>query len=508
VTLRGSGTGVTILKGSSGFSGGTFLNFDNGYDAEWSGAARNLVSPTKGSTTVTTSSAHGWAVGDLVLIDMVEQPNGDPPIEHRGSLGNATWVGRGNGTRPIGQLVEIKAVPSSTTATIEPELYWSYNNSPQGVKLSGTTKYGGVEDLTVDNLTSKAKDTVGLFGAVNCWLDNVELIGSNRRALWGYGALWFTMQHCRVTGGIPIGTDNSSAYDSDRSYGPFLGPHFTAGLFTDNIFEKLTMAIAWEGCAAGNVYSYNFSKDIWWKNTGDAPRRFGPLMHGPHPFMNLIEGNWTEGRVRADEYWGTSSHFTVLRNRIAQVDRGNGDSQAWAVDVERRNWYWSFVGNIIGGSTGVTSGGVQENYYELVNGASAPYSDSRSTIWKIGYESLGTGGNNYDSGTLSTMIRWGNWSFRTNNSSAGSGVVWTHTNNVADPNDRNIPNSYYLSGKPGFFGNLQWPPFDPNNADNVSPTNIPAGYRYVNGTDPAPDGGGSGTMPAPSQLEATVRPGS
>jgi len=151
-----------------------------------------------------------------------------------------------------------------------------------GVKLTGLTEYAGVEALSVDNLDSRCLDNVGTFGAVNSWLLNVELKGNYRRAIWGYGALWFTMQRCHVVGGVPIGADRDPAYDSNRSYGLFVGA-MTASYFVDNILEKLTSGVAFEGPGSGNVFSYNFITDIWWTETGDSPRRFGPLMHGPTP---------------------------------------------------------------------------------------------------------------------------------------------------------------------------------------------------------------------------------
>jgi hypothetical protein len=471
VLLKGAGerndttnTG-TALIGSSAFSGDNFIEFGSGYDSSWSSPSYNLVSPTKGSATITTVASHSWVAGDIVLIDMLEaagdRANKIPPIDNTGSLGNCGWCGRASGTRPVGQWVKIVSVPSSTTATIDPPLYYSYHKTPQGTEMRGLTHYAGLEDLTINNLSSSANQTVGLFGAINNWMRGVVLIGNRKKSLWGYGALWFTMEKCHVIGAIPVGTDKSAAYDSDRAYGPFLGPHFTAGLITNNIFEKLTMAVSFEGVASGNVFSYNFITNMWWKNTGDSPRRFGPLMHGPHPFMNLVEGNWSGSRIRHDEYWGTSSHFTYLRNRVIQVDRGSGDSQNWTVDIERNNWYMNFVGNVLGGGPNV-----QENYYELINGASSPYSDSRSTIWKIGYKSLGSDNSLYDVGTLETMIRWGNWSYRSSNAAAGSGIVWsnnpnTNDDNPVDINDQNIPNSYYLTNAPSWFAGYSWPPYDP-----------------------------------------------
>lgn len=498
VTLRGAGLSNTFLKGQSIFSGDSIIRFNNGFNDAWSAPARSLVSPTKGATTITTTAAHGWTTGDILLVDMLEQPTGDPPIDNTGASGDCGWCGRASGTRPIGQWVRVVSVPTSTTATIDPPLYWSYANSPQAVEMTGLTHMAGLEDLSIDNLASACNDTIGAFGAINCWMSNVELKGNKRRAFWGFGGLWFTMQGCRITGTVPIGTDRANEYESNRGYGPFLGPHFTASLITDCIMEKLTMGIAWEGGVSGNVFSYNFITNIWWKDTGDSPRRFGPLMHGPHPFMNLIEGNWSGGRIRADEYWGTSSHFTSLRNRIVQVDRGIGDSQQWTIDIERRNWYWSFVGNLLGGG-----GGVNEDNYEYINGEPAPYDDTRNTIWKIGYESLGDGPANYDEGTYRTMLRWGNWCNRTNDSIAGTGITY-HTNNVANINDRTIPNSYYLSSKPATFGSLNWPPYDPANPTANSPTNIPAGYRYTYGVNPP--GGGGPSKPAPPSNLRVVGP--
>jgi len=496
VTLRGAGISNTILQPAAAFSGSTIISFDNNFDESWSQPAKSIVSAVKDSDTISTTTAHGWVTGDLVLFDMLEQPAGNPPMDHAGSLGSANWVGRDSGRRCVGQLVKITSVVSPTSVTFSPPLYWSYANSPQGVKMTGITEYAGAEDLSLNGHPVRVRDNVGVFGAVNCWTKNIEVRGIDRRSYWVYNALWFEINGCLIHEGRPVGTDNSGAYISDRSYAPFLGPHATACLITDNILEKLTMGMCWEGNSSGNVFSYNFITNIWWSNTGDSPRRFGPLMHGPHPMMNLIEGNWSGGRIRADEYWGTSSHFTALRNRICQIDRGADDAQTWTVDVERRNWYWSFIGNLLGGTE------VQEGNYELINGEPAPYSSSISSIWKIGYNSLGSGATSYDPSTLITMIRWGNWCYRTNDTIAGSGQTW-HPNNVVDTTSKVIPDSFYLTSKPSSFGFLKWPPYDPSNP-NFSPTNIPAGYRYVYGVNPPASSGG--TQEPPPVVDPTPAP--
>lgn len=490
VTLRGHGitntspSDYTLLKWTSGGNTDGLIGFDNNFDDTWGATVRTLTNCVQGSTNIGTTVAHGWTAGDIVLIDMkgnngVGIAGASPPITNAGSLGTATWVGRESGVRCIGQWVEILTVPTIYTATIDTPLYWSYTNTPQGVEMTGITKYAGIESLTIDNLTTANNPTLGLFGAVNCWATNVEFRGNYYKTCWSYGAHRWSLLHCYIKGNAPIGNDRDAQYDSQRAYGWFMGPHTSASLFQDNIFEKLTLGFGYEGAAAGNVFAYNLITNIWWKDTGDSPRRFGPLVHGPHPFMNLYEGIWTSDRVRSDEYWGTSSHLTVLRSVVQQHDRGSDDSQTWTVDIERNTWYVSFIGNLIGGSATVS-----EDNYEFINGESAPYSDTHSTIWKIGYKSLGDDNTLYDSGTLTNFIRWGNWSYRTNDSTSGSGMVW-HDQGIVDTSDKAIPNSFYLSAKPAWFGSLAWPPYNPTNSSDAarSMTNIPAGYRYVYGAE-------------------------
>jgi hypothetical protein len=49
----------------------------------------------------------------------------------------------------------------------------------------------------------------------------------------------------------------------------------------------------------------------------------------------------------------------------------------------------------------------------------------------------------------------------------------------------------YYSSKPAYFNSLAFPPFDPTNPGNTTAANvpagakvIPAGYRFLYGTDP------------------------
>src|SRR6185437_11393668 len=121
----------------------------------------------------------------------------------------------------------------------------------------------------------------------------------------------------------------------------------------------------------------------------------------------------------------------------------------------------------------------------------------------------------FDLNVNNTMIKQGNYDYLTNS------IVW-------DPNisDHSIPNSYFRTSKPSFFGSLTWPPFDPANPpgafNDTNISRIPAGYRYVHGIDPpgvsAPStyilsvsktGTGSGTVTCSGvTCPASVAPGS
>jgi hypothetical protein len=86
----------------------------------------------------------------------------------------------------------------------------------------------------------------------------------------------------------------------------------------------------------------------------------------------------------------------------------------------------------------------------------------------------------------------------------------TGTGSVQDGTADTLPDSLAYTSKPAWFGNLDWPPFDPNNAATQDVTRIPAGYRYENGNEdylggvatpqfsPAP-----GTFPSAQTVTAT-----
>lgn len=448
VTLRGAGMGTTILKGASGMTGGYIV----GTSGSSLGTSLALSSGIfKGSTTITTASAHGWSVGDIILIDQLNNPSGNPVVNHIGSGGTCTWCGRSSGTRSVGQVSKVVAVPSSTTATLEIPLYWNYDTSlsPQATKINGITTNAGIEDLTIDNsLSGNANQsgnnaTITLTGASNCWVLRVEAIGTWMNMVIFNGAYRNTVRSSKFHEGVPALPSNGSQY-AGRAYGLRFTPYASANLAENNQFYHLWIPVVMNGATSGNVIAYNYMNDLYatssWNNQAIA-------FHGAHPVMNLIEGNYTNGRLLGDWYWGSASHNTFFRNRqILLPNRGGGN---WNAELQAYNWYFNFVGNVFG-----TSG--TENIYSLNN---VNLVSGQKSIYRFGYTTDGDGsaaGN--DPQTAVTTLMHGNWDSVTN------GVVW----NGSD--DRVLPASLYLTGKPNWWGSVQWPAIGPDVSPMYSAT--------------------------------------
>lgn len=233
--------------------------------------------------------------------------------------------------------------------------------------------------------------------------------------------------------------------------------------------------------ASGNAVCYNFNTDS--RNTQSAAY-VAPgfnANHWPHGIMNLWEGNVGEG-FQADGYHGSASHQTVFRNWFHGMST-NSVHHRMPIDLPRAEYYFNVVGNVLGW-TWATNTSVE---YEMT-GEPQWYNDT-GCIYRLGYPNMGNnslkdvspvlvGYSNYvtsfpDTKVTSTLIRHGNYDFKS------ATQVWD-----GRIPDHSIPNSYFYTNKPAFFGNLRWPPFDPANPMAAASTNIPAGYRYIMGTEP------------------------
>jgi PKD repeat protein len=197
--------------------------------------------------------------------------------------------------------------------------------------------------------------------------------------------------------------------------------------------------------------------------------------------LNLVEGN-VGGGLQGDFYWGSAGYDTIFRNVFCGVDTawtgaGNEENNM-CLKIDASNQWYNVVGNILGSPAiaSITCG--KPNTWAYMMTGQPGINNSQPVIYRLGYPGIdsdgytGTNINNQslDTNVLGTMIMVQNFDYSHN--------AIQNSTNVP------LPASYYLPGKPSWFGNCPWPPFDPTNAAGASVTNIPAGYRLVMGSAP------------------------
>jgi hypothetical protein len=428
--LRGAGMGITTI--SVNHSGGDTLNFWSGQviNACCDGSAVNITGGlTKGSTQIDTSGSHGLNVGDMILIDQLEDAAADPPIYH----GGCNWCGRASGTRPIGQVNKVSVVIDANTVLLETPLYMTYdiNRIPQLVQNGTWVKNAGVESLTISNDGGGGANWIlNFFNAENSWVYNVEFLKIRDGFIRFYAGYRNTVKKSKFHGMY-------NAVGFDEQYGIYLNPAASGNLIEDNIFYDTQLAIVMNGATSGNVIAYNYVHSMKSISTYE-PVVFS--VHGAHPMMNLFEGNRIDGLFGADIAWGTSSHNTVFRNYITP-SLSNYPNQDHVIVLQTGQTYYSVLGNVLG-----TNG--FENIYEA-HPSDDCYSDGFDIIFRLGCSYP------KDTTIRSTLLRHRNFDYLTDTTKNcdGAGEPGCQGGSA----DVNLPASFYLSGKPAFFECRSWP---------------------------------------------------
>jgi hypothetical protein len=172
--------------------------------------------------------------------------------------------------------------------------------------------------------------------------------------------------------------------------------------------------------------------------------------HGGHPYLNLFEGNICPNIV-FDNALGSSRFNTAFRNHAERYSEGEAvpiSSNLNAVEVQKNNLYENIIGNVLcrPGDTGA---------YEV--NSSAP------GVYKLGCNQSNC--DDHDPRVKQTIIRHGNYDY-----------VTGETHWEPEIEDRNLPDSYYLTSKPDFFGALPWPMIGPDLDPMVG--DLPAKLRF------------------------------
>ncbi len=485
VTLRGAGMKKTILdiSNASGSGGGVQIGTDDWYN-EWtspnSSLHRNWTGGyAQGSTVITVSDVSGLSVGKIILMDqnndqdtsVVSDTNPDGPYVNL----EYTSVAHPNFgyDRAQTQVNMVTAINGNNVTLSEPVYMpnWNAANNPQIWWFSAYSnppwKFSGVEDLKI--VTShNDQEGVTFRYTYACWAKNVWVSGGGAHDAYFFPLLSLRteIRHCLL---------DPEGHQSIDDYG--IRTIAASGILVEDNIGNGCGTMIMDNGVSGSVYAYNYMTNL---QTQSGQMTAGIYSHGGFPNMNLYEGNYAPKWDRNSQ-WNGSAYETCFRNRLVGDDETPISTvQNEPVEINATNRHHSVIGNVLG-ITGT------HTVYEVTN---CPQNET-TRIYYLGLRSQGDCGSPFDPATYTTLIRAGNWD------AATRGIV----SNGYTPSD--LPNSYYLTSKPAYFGNLNWPPVDPSNPTySSSRTNIPAAYRFIFGVDPP----GASNLPAPPSNLRVVSP--
>ncbi|HEY1987258.1 MAG TPA: glycosyl hydrolase family 28-related protein [Terracidiphilus sp.] len=480
VTLRGAGADRTILN-AKGVSGGFVVSLGGGY------VPYHPINITGGATAGSARIAVAGgpiALGQYLVITETNDPS---YVSSEGSEGTCKWCDSGwtpDGQLARGQIVRVTGVGASGL-TIAPALYSKFTRSPVAVPITMSASYAGVEDLQVYANNTGYAASFGLVACAYCWVKGVEsnyADGDYVRVYWGYRDeirdSYFSNAYLHKPG----------VYDSDIQ----IGWKTTATLVENNIIERghVSIMIVWG--AAGNVIAYNYTMGEFDTRTPDFLIG-GIFFHGAHPQFNLLEGNVVSA-IFADSIWGTSSDTTAFRNWVVGTSRicspllGRGPVKCSASDghyasqaaramqifyLSTRN---NFIGNVIGSAQMQSLLGYGKALPQV---AQVEYPAPRSYDgavygWTFGYgEASDTGKDSGCAGGIAPCHLAGTARtdfFHANYNHIDKSIVW------APGLAHALPPSFYLAGKPAWWGDMPFPATGPD----ITTGNGPAHHSYGN----------------------------
>ncbi len=427
----------------------------------------------RGSSTVRVADSAMVAVGKMVMVDELDDPE-------------LVWTKPGVQSR---FRASMHLVDSKTPGSVSfhPPLPIDYRRAPQLSWFPDMTRDAGVEGIRFLGTGAKPGLFIDIFSAWNVWVYGCEFSAMPARTImvaWsGHVELRRNFMHDQASGG-----PNSEGLDlfCDTNWSLVVDNVCIAGGFPQINIGDGGPNPNYSG-GFGNVIAYNYAVDAFYTDPPTAPDA-GKMCadigtnHSPHTQFNLVEGN-VMGKFGVDGYHGSGSHTLLFRNAITGRSRWTTTDHATAVQIDRRNLHYSVVGNVLG---------IQGQPPTMDYAATSNWRGS--TLYRLGFPD---GGNDAFSGTFPpTPLRQGDGGPRDlyvdrTTRSPGTTLIEGNWDAFTGGQDfsagpKPLPESYYLRARPAFFGALAWPPVDPSRPGTGDPTIIPAGYRAIHGVDPPP----------------------
>jgi hypothetical protein len=459
---------VTVANGSI-FSAGQFVLLDETSGASWQPDVAGL------STSI-------WASPDYAVEWQAHNPARDvidDPIQTGVTPSAANnFAGSGNGSdaacwfsrqdRPQSEIKEIASVSGSTVTFTSP-LHKTYRVSHYA-ELNTFT--GGNQQLVnagIERLTAVGggDGAVVFENAAYSWAKNIEV------TTW-YGEGVSLDRSFRVELRDSYIHDAAWAEPGGKGYAISIVKGSAELLIENNISIRANKVMVARASGTASVVGYNYMDEGYIATVEGFIESGinGSHMVGPHHM--LFEGNRTFS-MDSDDTHGNATYHTFFRNWATTtrasfqsdytgntIDDLNTPSNGpkRAVGMTRYTYWMSFVGNILGqaGYTTAAHGYVDDFTGTDLGGV-------RGMMWLLGWNSDSP--YTPDPNVASTTLRDGNWDWY-----LGSQTWLTSTPAM-------LPDSFYLPGKPGFFGSNPWPWVDPATGTIYT---LPAKARYDAGT--------------------------
>ena len=364
------------------------------------------------------------------------------------ALGSALgWFNRGGG-HLYGEVKEIASVVGLTVTFTTPftDTYRTTHSAELAISDTAFVTGVGIEGMT---LVRGDRGAVDIQAAAKSWVKNVEV------SEWGGHGINIAMSYqIEVTGcyvhyaawPVPGGGGYAIALENNSS----------EVLITNSITLDTNKNIVANSAGAGSVISYNYFDDslIWydldWQEVSANASHFG----GPHHV--LFEGNravnFDSDFTHGSAYGHTAARNLLVGTRASYAGLKNGRILGLGIF----QWNMSAVGNVLG-APGITTP------WTLVG---TSFVDPQvPNVYKIGYDP-GDFNAAGEATTVSSFIDGDNYNYFTPGIRTAAAAA--------------VPNSYYLTVKPAFFGDCTWPWVEATGGTKTY--TLPAYARYVAGT--------------------------
>jgi hypothetical protein len=239
-------------------------------------------------------------------------------------------------------------------------------------------------------------------------------------------------------------------------------------LIENNIFEHVASPMLNEG-GQGTVHAYNYAIDDYYTAGGTAPdwQQASSYQHAIGNSFLLWEGN-AGIALTADDIHGVSDLITAFRNYWHGRDPAGGSTagklqQTNAIQLQAFNRYYNLIGGVLGTGT-------YHNRYEWTASSPTDVGDaglSDRSIYSLAYS--GNEGTKLtalpnDPLVTTSLFRWGNYDVVRSATQWNASEVPSSLTPYGNPLPANqaLPNSFYLSAKPLWWGTGPWPAIGPD----------------------------------------------